>query len=59
MRLAYSTDLDDAFMFWPLATGRMDPRDFGFSLKAFHDTLIYGGTMPVSYARRHFMGLPS
>jgi uncharacterized protein (DUF885 family) len=31
----------------------------GFSLKAFHDTLIYGGTMPVSYARRHFMGLPS
>jgi len=31
----------------------------GFSLKAFHDTLIYGGTMPVSYARRHFVGLPS
>jgi uncharacterized protein (DUF885 family) len=25
-----------------------------FSLKAFHDTLIYGGTMPVSYARRLF-----
>jgi len=31
----------------------------GFSLKAFHDTLIYGGTMPVSYARRHFVGLGS
>ena len=31
----------------------------GFSLKAFHDTLIYGGTMPVSYARRHFAGLAS
>ena len=30
-----------------------------FSLKAFHDTLIYGGTMPVSYARRHFVDLPS
>ena len=25
-----------------------------FSLKAFHDTLMYGGTMPVSYARRQF-----
>jgi hypothetical protein len=25
-----------------------------FSLKFFHDTLIYGGTMPVSYARRLF-----
>ncbi|MGH2427504.1 MAG: DUF885 domain-containing protein [Candidatus Limnocylindria bacterium] len=25
-----------------------------FSLKAFHDTLLYGGTMPVSYARRLF-----
>ncbi|MGH2463526.1 MAG: DUF885 domain-containing protein [Candidatus Limnocylindria bacterium] len=25
-----------------------------FSLKGFHDTLIYGGTMPVSYARRLF-----
>ena len=25
-----------------------------FSLKRFHDTLIYGGTMPVSYARRLF-----
>ncbi len=25
-----------------------------FSLKQFHDTLIYGGTMPVSYARRLF-----
>jgi 1,4-dihydroxy-6-naphthoate synthase len=30
LSLAYSTDLDDAFMFWPLATGRLDPRDFGF-----------------------------
>lgn len=30
LSLAYSTDLDDAFMFWPLATKRMDPRDFGF-----------------------------
>jgi uncharacterized protein (DUF885 family) len=28
----------------------------GFSLKAFHDTLLYGGTMPVSYARRLFDG---
>jgi uncharacterized protein (DUF885 family) len=28
-----------------------------FDLRRFHDTLIYGGTMPVSYARRHF-GLP-
>jgi uncharacterized protein (DUF885 family) len=28
----------------------------GFSLKRFHDTLIYGGTMPVSYARRLFDG---
>jgi uncharacterized protein (DUF885 family) len=26
----------------------------GFSLQRFHDTLIYGGTMPVSYARRLF-----
>ncbi len=25
-----------------------------FNLKAFHDTLLYGGTMPVSYARRQF-----
>jgi len=25
-----------------------------FNLKAFHDTLLYGGTMPVSYARRLF-----
>ncbi|MDQ2689171.1 MAG: DUF885 domain-containing protein [Chloroflexota bacterium] len=25
-----------------------------FDLKRFHDTLIYGGTMPVSYARRLF-----
>jgi hypothetical protein len=27
-----------------------------FSRKRFHDTLIYGGTMPVSYARRLFDG---
>ena len=26
----------------------------GFNLRRFHDTLIYGGTMPVSYARRLF-----
>jgi uncharacterized protein (DUF885 family) len=26
----------------------------GFDLKRFHDTLLYGGTMPVSYARRLF-----
>jgi uncharacterized protein (DUF885 family) len=25
-----------------------------FNLKRFHDTLLYGGTMPVSYARRQF-----
>jgi uncharacterized protein (DUF885 family) len=30
-----------------------------FSLKSFHDTLLYGGTMPVSYARRLFDGLAS
>jgi len=30
LSLAYSTDLDDAFMFWPLATGRLDPRAWGF-----------------------------
>jgi uncharacterized protein (DUF885 family) len=30
---------------------RMGP---AFSLKFFHDTLIYGGSMPVSYARRLF-----
>lgn len=30
-----------------------------FSLKRFHDTLLYGGTMPVSYARRLFTGLAS
>jgi len=29
----------------------------GFSLRSFHDTLIYGGCMPVSYARRLFPGL--
>jgi uncharacterized protein (DUF885 family) len=28
----------------------------GFDLRRFHDTLIYGGTMPVSYARRLFDG---
>lgn len=28
-----------------------------FSLRSFHDTLIYGGTMPVSYSRRLFAGL--
>ena len=27
-----------------------------FTLKGFHDTLLYGGTMPVSYARRLFPG---
>jgi uncharacterized protein (DUF885 family) len=26
----------------------------GFDLRRFHDVLIFGGTMPVSYARRHF-----
>jgi uncharacterized protein (DUF885 family) len=26
----------------------------GFALKRFHDTLLYGGEMPVSYARRLF-----
>src|SRR6185436_16450018 len=31
MRLAYSTDLDDAFMFWALSSGRLDPRDWGFA----------------------------
>jgi 1,4-dihydroxy-6-naphthoate synthase len=30
LSLAYSTDLDDAFMFWPLATGRLSARDWGF-----------------------------
>jgi 1,4-dihydroxy-6-naphthoate synthase len=30
LSLAYSTDLDDAFMFWPLATGRLAAREFGF-----------------------------
>jgi 1,4-dihydroxy-6-naphthoate synthase len=30
MRLAYSTDLDDAFMFWALSTGRLDPARWGF-----------------------------
>lgn len=25
-----------------------------FDLRRFHDVLIFGGTMPVSYARRHF-----
>jgi uncharacterized protein (DUF885 family) len=27
-----------------------------FELRRFHDTLLYGGTMPVSYARRLFEG---
>ncbi len=30
LSLAYSTDLDDAFMFWALATRRLDARDWGF-----------------------------
>ncbi|MDB4969485.1 MAG: Menaquinone via futalosine step 4 [Myxococcales bacterium] len=30
LSLAYSTDLDDAFMFWPLATGRLDAKKYGF-----------------------------
>ncbi len=30
LSLAYSTDLDDAFMFWALAEGHLDPRDYGF-----------------------------
>jgi 1,4-dihydroxy-6-naphthoate synthase len=30
LSLAYSTDLDDAFMFWALASGRLDARDYGF-----------------------------
>jgi uncharacterized protein (DUF885 family) len=30
---------------------RMGP---AFSLRFFHDTLLYGGTMPVTYARRLF-----
>lgn len=30
LSLAYSTDLDDGFMFWALATGRLDPRAWGF-----------------------------
>jgi uncharacterized protein (DUF885 family) len=25
-----------------------------FDLRSFHDRLLYGGTMPISYARRHF-----
>jgi 1,4-dihydroxy-6-naphthoate synthase len=31
MKLAYSTDLDDAFMFWALTTGRLDPARWGFA----------------------------
>jgi 1,4-dihydroxy-6-naphthoate synthase len=31
LALAYSTDLDDAFMFWPLATGRLPAREWGFA----------------------------
>jgi len=30
LSLAYSTDLDDAFMFWALASRKLDPRDYGF-----------------------------
>jgi 1,4-dihydroxy-6-naphthoate synthase len=30
LSLAYSTDLDDAFMFWALASGRLDCRRWGF-----------------------------
>jgi 1,4-dihydroxy-6-naphthoate synthase len=30
LSLAYSTDLDDAFMFWALNSGRLDARRFGF-----------------------------
>ncbi len=30
LSLAYSTDLDDAFMFWALTSGRIDPRAYGF-----------------------------
>ena len=29
----------------------------GFDQRRFHDTLLYGGTMPVSYARRLFEGV--
>jgi uncharacterized protein (DUF885 family) len=25
-----------------------------FDLRRFHDTLTFGGTVPVTYARRHF-----
>jgi uncharacterized protein (DUF885 family) len=32
---------------------RMGP---AFNLKFFHDTLIYGGSMPVSFASRLFEG---
>jgi uncharacterized protein (DUF885 family) len=28
-----------------------------FDLRRFHDTLLYGGTLPVSYARRLFDGV--
>jgi 1,4-dihydroxy-6-naphthoate synthase len=30
IRLGHSPDPDDAFMFWALASGRVDPRDFEF-----------------------------
>jgi 1,4-dihydroxy-6-naphthoate synthase len=30
LSLAYSTDLDDAFMFWALHSGRLDARPYGF-----------------------------
>ena len=31
LKLAYSTDLDDAFMFWALRTGKLDARDWNFA----------------------------
>jgi 1,4-dihydroxy-6-naphthoate synthase len=31
LSLAYSTDLDDGFMFWALASGRIDPAEYGFT----------------------------
>jgi len=30
IRLGHSPDADDAFMFWALASGRVDPRGFEF-----------------------------
>jgi 1,4-dihydroxy-6-naphthoate synthase len=31
LKLAYSTDLDDAFMFWALTSGRLDHKKWGFA----------------------------